>query len=757
MGCKSRGLLFGVGVWLLAVLAGAAQGQGTRADYERSATLGQSWRGKVFGEQLEPQWIDQGEWFWYRRADAVDRWAFVRVRSETGEQAEAFDHAALAAALSDATGERIQADRLPIQGLAFADEFDRVMFAASGRRWSYVRSTQALTDQGEVEAPPDRRRRRGGGAPQPGRWGADSPDGRWSAWVDGHNVFVREGDGGEAIQLTEDGEAGNGYLPRFYWSPDSSKLVVIRHQPGDRREVLAVDSAPDDQLQPGVIRYHYLKPGDRVPIDRPDLFDLESRQRITVDHTPAPNPYDIRALRWRADSSAYTYEYNARGHQVYRVIEVDAQTGAARVVIDESPETFFCYSGKCFSHYRDEPGRIVWMSERSGWNHLYQYDWHTGEVEHAITSGEWVVRSVERVDDERGVVWFWAGGVQAGQDPYYLHYCRASLDGSGVTPLTASDGTHTAVSVSPNGKYLVATWSRVDHPPVHELRSAESGERIAELARADDRALRAAGWRGMEPYVAKGRDGETDIYGVIVRPSNFEPGRSYPVIEYIYAGPHSAFVPKAYTTMHWMLQPMAELGFIVVMIDGMGTSHRSKAFHDVCWQNLADSGFPDRIAWMRAAAATYPEMDLTRVGIFGGSAGGQSAMRAMLDHPEFYDAAAADCGCHDNRMDKIWWNEQWMGWPIGEHYAASSNVEHAHRLQGHLLLTVGELDRNVDPASTMQVVDALVAAGKDFDLIVFPGAGHGACESAYGRRRRADFFVRHLLGVEPRWEPTHAD
>src|SRR5690606_31323299 len=252
-----------------------------------------------------------------------------------------------------------------------------------------------------------------------------------------------------------------------------------------------------------------------------------------------------------------------------------------------------------------------------------------------------------------------------------------------------------------------------------------------------------------ERFVAKGRDGTTDIYGILITPSTFDSARRYPVIEHIYAGPQGAFVPKAFGIVSEP-RALAELGFVVVQIDGMGTNWRGKAFHDVCWRNLGDSGFPDRIAWIRAAAATRPWMDLSRVGIYGGSAGGQSALRALLAHGDFYHVAAADCGCHDNRMDKVWWNELWMGWPVGEHYAQQSNVTLARNLRGKLLLTVGELDRNVDPASTMQVVNALIEADKDFELIVFPGRGHGAGESPYGVRRRRDFFVRHLLGVEPR-------
>jgi dipeptidyl aminopeptidase/acylaminoacyl peptidase len=284
---------------------------------------------------------------------------------------------------------------------------------------------------------------------------------------------------------------------------------------------------------------------------------------------------------------------------------------------------------------------------------------------------------------------------------------------------------------------------------VIELARSEDGSLVCELERADVSRLEASGWKPPRRFTSKGRDGKTDIHGIICRPRDFKPDAKYPVIEQIYAGPHGSFVPKRFAPFH-RHQALAELGFIVVQIDGMGTNGRSKAFHDVCWKNLADAGFPDRILWMKAAAEEEKAMDLSRVGIYGGSAGGQSALGGLLFHGDFYRAAVADCGCHDNRMDKIWWNEQWMGWPVGPHYAEQSNATNAHRLTGKLLLTVGELDRNVDPASTMQVVDALIKADKDFDLIVFPGADHGIGESPYGDRRRRDFFVRHLLGVEPR-------
>jgi dipeptidyl aminopeptidase/acylaminoacyl peptidase len=347
-----------------------------------------------------------------------------------------------------------------------------------------------------------------------------------------------------------------------------------------------------------------------------------------------------------------------------------------------------------------------------------------------------------------------------GKDPYFIHYYRINFDGSDFRTMTEADAHHD-VSYSADMRFYVDTYSRVDLPTVSELRLSADGSLVTVLERGDISALTAAGWEAPEVFTAKGRDSKTDIWGVIVRPTNFDPSKRYPVIENIYAGPHGSFVPKDFWPFlpHSSgdsligMQAQAEVGFIVVMIDGMGTFNRSKAFHDVAWKNVGDAGFPDRILWHKAVAAKYPYYDITRVGIYGGSAGGQNSTGALLFHPEFYDAAVSYAGCHDNRMDKIGWNERWMGWPIDESYSRSSNVDNAWRLQGKLLLVLGELDQNVDPASTMQVVDALIRADKMFDLLVIPGGGHGAGRTSrpvtYGSRKQYDFFVRHLLGDEP--------
>jgi dipeptidyl aminopeptidase/acylaminoacyl peptidase len=473
---------------------------------------------------------------------------------------------------------------------------------------------------------------------------------------------------------------------------------------------------------------------------------VDTKKQLFVDDTSFPNAYDLLPLVWRKDSRAVTFEYNQRGHQVYRVIEIDATTAQPRTVISEEPKTFFAYSGKRYRLDVADGKEVIWMSERDGWNHLYLYDGNTGKGKVQITKGEWAVRNVIGVDEEKRQIWFSASGMYQGKDPYFVHYYRINFDGSGLVPLTPADANH-VVNFSTDRAYYVDTYSRVDLATISELRRGSDGSLVAQLEAGDISELKKAGWKPPEVFTATGRDGRTDIWGVIFRPTTFDPAKKYPVIENIYAGPQGSFVPKSFGAFIAM-QATAELGFIVVQIDGMGTNNRSKAFHDVAWKNLGDAGFPNRILWHKAVAARYPYYDITRVGLYGISAGGQNSLGGLLFHPEFYDVAVSAAGCHDNRMDKIWWNEQWMGWPIGPEYAASSNVENAHKLQGRVLLIVGEMDNNVDPSSTYQVVNQLIKHNKNFDLLVIPGAGHSS-GGAYGDHKRYDYFVQHLLGLTP--------
>ncbi|MCK4999229.1 MAG: DPP IV N-terminal domain-containing protein, partial [Anaerohalosphaera sp.] len=591
---------------------------------------------------------------WYKVKTAAGEHEFVLVDAQKGLRGAAFDHGRLAEALKAEGVKGAKAKRLGLEKLEFDMVEQTMTFQVGKKVWRCDLKTYALELKSTTEEKSSRGKRNGGKDV-----GASSGDGKWRAFIKDHNVWVKRVDGGQEIQLSKDGVAGEGYVGRFYWSGDSKKLAVVRKKDEQEHKVYYVESSPKDQPQPKLHSVQYLKPGDDVAVEKPCLFDIGTLKQINVSDELFSNPYKISELRWAADSSGFTFLYNQRGHQVLRVVGVDAKSGKTRAVVDERSDTFICYSSKHFSEYVDETNEVVWMSERDGWNHLYLYDIATGRVKNQITKGEWVVRGVDKVDKVKRQIWFRAGGIRLGQDPYYVHYCRANFDGSGLVVLTEGDGNHRA-QFSPDRKWFVDTWSRVGMAPVNELREGETGKLVCELERGDLNELAKTGWQKPERFVAKGRDGATDIYGVIYRPTNFDASKSYPVIENIYAGPHGFFVPKEFRSYSG-LQKMAELGFIVVKCDGMGTSGRSKEFHDVCWKNLKDSGFPDRIAWIKAAGAKYPYIDVARVGIYGGSAGGQSSTCAVMTHGDFYKVAVSDCGCHDNRMDKIWWNEQWMG------------------------------------------------------------------------------------------------
>ncbi|HVD93757.1 MAG TPA: DPP IV N-terminal domain-containing protein [Vicinamibacterales bacterium] len=764
---------------LLALLSIAsilpAAAQGTQADYDRALGLRKKYEALVGNVTEAPRWIGRTHRLYYRRSVKGGH-DFIRVDADTKSKGPAFDHARIAASLSAAIGKTYGALDLPFNSFEFVDDEQAIQFVAESATWrcDVAASTCRKATPAEAAQAGGGRGGRGGGqgnAGGSGRGGApdatppvrSSPDGRREALIWNYNITVRDAaDKKNEIALSTDGSEGDAYeFASIAWSPDSMKIAANRVRPGYRREVHYVESSPADQLQPKHTTNVYAKPGDALPIPQPVIFDVASKKQLVIDNALFPNPYDLSRIQWRKDSRAITFEYNQRGHQVYRVIEADADSGRARAIITEEPKTFFNYraanggltdSGKKYRYDVADGKEVVWMSERDGWNHLYLYDGTTGTVKNQITKGDWVVRGVVKVDEKARQVLFSAGGMHAGKDPYFVDYYRINFDGTGLTPLTGGDGNHNAV-FSEDGTLYVDTYSRLDAPPLSELRKTADASLVETLEKGDIVELRASGWQPPEVFTAKGRDGTTDIWGAIYRPSTFSPAKKYPVIENIYAGPQGSFVPKSFATYNAM-QSIAELGFIVVQIDGMGTSNRSKAFHDVAWKNLEDAGFPDRILWHKAVAAKYPSYDISRVGIYGTSAGGQSALGALLFHGDFYKAAVSASGCHDNRMDKIWWNEQWMGWPIGPEYAAASNVDNAKKLTGDLLLIYGEMDTNVDPSSTLQVVNQLIKSDRNFDLLAIPGSNHTS-GGPYGDHKRWDFFVQHLLGVTPpRWTPA---
>lgn len=713
--------------------------QGTPVDYERFLTYTDRLRPLTTGIAGDIRWLENSTRFWYSRTTAAGNEYIVA--DPTGAQQPAFDHARLATALNKLDGGTYNPNRLALTALRLRS--DAIEFGIGAKRYNLT-----LKDYGLTIVPDTNPIWSGGPNVTALTRPIPSPDGKTELFIRNFNVWTRtKGEAGSAKPLSTDGSEGNYYaLSLQAWSPDGKSIAVYRVRPGQHRLIHYVESSPADQVQPRTRDLRYAKPGDTLDIPQPVLFNAASRRQIAIDPALFSNPYSMSRIEWRKDSRAFTFEYNQRGHQVYRIIEVDAATGTPRAIVNEVSPTFFCYYSKKFRDDVADGEETIWMSERDGWNHLYLYDGATGSVKNRITKGEWVVRSVLGVDAHKRQIYFLASGMDRDKDPYFRHLFRVHFDGSGLTRLTNAEADHNA-SISPDFQYLTDTYSRVDLPSVTELRRLNDNSLVKTLEKSDDTALRASGWRPPETFHAKARDGKTDIWGVIYKPSNFNPERKYAVIENIYAGPHDSFVPKRYTPSNPM-QAIAELGFIVVQIDGMGTSNRSKVFHDICWKNIGDAGFPDRILWHKAVAAKYPWYDITKLGIFGHSAGGQNSLGALLFHGDFYKVAVSSAGCHDNRMDKISWNEQWMSWPIGPEYAASSNVDHAANLRGKLLLAVGELDTNVDPASTMQVVNALIKAKKQFDLLVVPGAGHGGWGD-YWDRKRADFFVRNLLDVAP--------
>lgn len=740
-------------------------GQVSPADFTRSEGLRDAWMYLTENVADPARWIGNTSEFVYRKT-VPGGFRFMIMDARTRAKRPAFDQERLAAGISKASGATYPALRLPFAEAEFTSDQKIISFRLSESRWRCRLSDYVCTTAAARFGQP-----RGFGVVRDLTVPANnspkvSPDGRWEAYVNNFNIVVRPTGSTNVTVLSREGSPHDFYDPEsIVWAPDSKKLAAYRVLPGYHREVTHIESSPKEQLQPKVSVQFYPKPGDAVDIDRPVIFQVDPARQITIESALFPNPYQMSRLTWRKDSATLSFQYDQRGHQVYRLIEVNADTGKPRVVAGDETKTFInTGSNRLFRHDVNGLGHeVIWMSERDGWNHLYLYDGQAGKVHNQITKGEWVVRDVVKVDDQKRQIWFSASGMRAGEDPYLQHYYRIDFDGRNLTPITTANAYHD-VAFSSDMAFYVDTYSRTDSPNIMELHRSSDRSLVSEVEHGDITKLVAAGFKTPEVFVAKGRDGKTDIWGLIVRPRNFDPSQKYPVVENIYAGPHGSFVPKTFWPFGFQsggdkvigMQSLADMGFVVVQMDGMGTLNRSKAFHDVAWKNIADAGFPDRILWHKAAAAKYPWYDASRVGIYGGSAGGQDTLLALLFHPDFYKVGVAYAGCYDNRMDKISWNEEWMGWPLDESYSASSGVDNAWRLKGHLLMVVGELDENVDPASTMQVVKALIQARKDFDLIVVPGEGHTALRSSgpidYGLRRQYDFFLRHLAGVPtPDW------
>lgn len=745
-------------VWLLCVVAwalpGAVAAQGTIEDYRRAERfLMPNRQGLVLNGNVTPEWIRGTDRFWYRRELPGGK-EFVLVDPAANVARPAFDHGRLAESLSRAVGREIRPEALPFDRFEFSGSGDAIEATFEGSRWRCDLSTYACEKQ----------------PPRPERPRAVSPDGRWQAVVRDHDLYLRNTESGWEVRLTEDGAPDRAYAtplpspmamirerteqpdqpPAVFWAPDSKRLITYRLDARGVGRLSMVQHAPPDRIRPYFYTYAYPLPEDTVlPTVEPVIFEVGTWRRIPAKMEPIVRQYyGGMGFRWSEDGSRAFVQVVDRGYTRGGIVAIDGRTGDVTAVVDEKGEPYFDMYSRPAPYYLDGSDEVLWPSERDGWMHLYLYDTRTGRLKNRVTQGEWVVRGVVHVDARRRVVYFLASGREPGRDPYLQHLYRIGLDGSGLRLLTPEHGEH-AVWFSPTGEYFVDRYSLPDTPPITVLRRASDGAVIRVLERANIDRLLATGWKPPEPFRAVARDGKTDIYGILWRPSTFDPGKRYPVIEQVYTGPHNFFVPKSFDAWSNHAQAIAELGFIVVQIDGMGTAKRSRAFHEVSWKNLGDDGLPDRVGAIRQLAAERPWMDTTRVGVYGHSAGGYDAVRSMLMYPDFYKVGVSSAGNHDHRLDKAVWNTQWMGWPVGEHYEEQSNVTQAHRLKGKLLLVHGDVDENVPVSATLRLVDALIRANKDFEMLIMPNQYHGLGGHPYFIKKRWDFFVRHLLGVEP--------
>jgi len=616
-----------------------------------------------------------------------------------------------------------------------------------------------------------------------------SPDGTRAVFTRDFNLWMRDVKTGAEKALTQDGEKDFGYAtnnagwvkndrPVVVWSPDSKKVATFQH---DGRKVGDMYLVSTEVGHPRLEAWKYPLPGDEhiFTIHRV-VIDTDTGAMVRLSMAPDPHRSTLCDhvvcggewvdVQWgtagsgpRAQDSGgrpgqagdlLAFVSTSRDHKHSALRVAQASTGEVRTVLEETVDTFF-ESGTGRVNWRVLPAsnEVIWYSKRDNWGQLYLYDLATGALKHQITSGDGNVTQLLQVDEANRQLYFLGVGKEKGRDPYFAHFYRIGFDGKGLKLLTPENANHTIV-LSPSRRYFVDTYSTPVDPPVSVLRDM-TGDVLMTLEMADITRLRAAGWQPPMPFTVKARDGVTDLYGLMYRPTHFDPSKKYPIINHIYPGPQTGSVgSRNFSPTRGDTQPIAELGFIVVQIDGMGTPWRSKAFHDAYYGNMGDNTLPDQIAGMRELAARYPWIDLDRAGIYGHSGGGYATASALFRHPDFFKVGVSQAGNHDNRHYEDDWAEKWQGLlvtrPDGTtNYDNQANQLVAGNLKGKLLIAHGTMDSNVPPNNTLLVVDALIKANKDFDLIMFPNRGHGFGSEPYMVRRRWDYFVKHLLGAEP--------
>jgi dipeptidyl aminopeptidase/acylaminoacyl peptidase len=741
----------------------------TADDYARAEkAMGYNTNALVFRSGVRANWLPD-ERFWYR-ITTPEGSEFILVDPVKGTHAPAFDHAKLAAALSAAAGATYDAQHLPFMDFQPSADWQTISFNVRGRRWK----CDLQANQCTAEAGGETGGQRGGGrgAPRP-RTDALSPDGKRAAFIRDYNLWVRDVATGKETQLTTDGVKDFGYATDnagwvhsdraiLLWSPDSKKIATFQQ---DQRNVGEMYLVNTQVGHPKLEAWKYPLPGDEVvttiqrviiDVDQPRVVRLQlppDQHRSTVCDNIACRGSDLADAEWSPDSTHLAFVSTSRDHrrEQFRIADL---TGDVRDVFEETVATHY-ESGHNMSDWRylPESNEIIWYSERDNWGHLYLYDAATGKLKNQITSGEWLVTQLLRVDQKNRMLYFLAVGREKGQNPYFEHFYRIGFDGKNLSSLTPEDGNH-EITLSSSGRYFVDNYSKPDVPPTAVLRD-HSGKQLAALEKADISRLLATGWKPPQPITVKGRDGETDIYGLLFKPANLDPNKKYPIINHIYPGPQGGSVGSwAFASARGDVQALADLGFVVVEIEGMGNPLRSKKFHDTYYANMGDNTLPDQVSGMKQLAAKYPWIDIERAGIYGHSGGGYATADAMFRYPDFFKVGISEAGNHDNREYEDDWGEAYQGLlerkPDGTtNYDDQANQNLAKNLKGHLLLVHGTMDNNVPPYNTLLVVNELVKANKDFDLLMLPNRTHGFGNEPYMIRRRWDYFVRYLLGAEP--------
>ncbi len=740
----------------------------TAADYARAEKwMGYNTNPLVFRAGVRPVW--QGdERFWYRVTTAEGT-EFVMVNSASGTKTQAFDHAKLAAALSAAAGAKFDAQHLPFTDFELSADGQTISFSAQRRRW------KCDLTAGKCEA--------AGAAPAAGQGAGGrgtgnsvmSPDKKRAAFIREFNLWVRDVATGKETQLTTDGVKDFGYAtdnagwtksdrPVLVWSPDSKKIATFQQDQRGVGEMYLVETKVG---HPTLQAWKYPLPGDEVvtmiqrviiEVDTPRVVRLKlppDQHRSTLCDDIQCRGGEWADVEWTPDATQLAFVSTSRDHKHAQLRVADAATGTIRDVLEESAETQYeSGQGRVNWRYLPAQNEVIWYSERDNWGQLYLYDAATGKLKNQITTGEGVVTQLLKVDEKNRQLYFLAVGREKGRDPYFSHLYRIGFDGKNLSLLTPEDGNH-EISLSPSGNFFFDSYSKPDVPPVAVLRSA-NGKIISTIEKADISKLLATGWKPPVPITVKARDGVTDLYGLMFKPTSLDEQKKYPIINHIYPGPQGGSVgSRSFSAARSDAQALAELGFIVVQIDGMGNPLRSKKFHDFYYGNMGDNTLPDQITGMKQLAEKYPWIDIDRVGIWGHSGGGYAAADAMFRYPDFFKVGISESGNHDNRLYEDDWGERYQGLLKKEangktNYDDQANQNIAKNLKGHLLLAHGTLDDNVPPYNTLIVVDALIKANKDFDLLLLPNQRHGyGSASNYMTRRRWDYFTRYLLGVEP--------